>query len=130
MIFETTYNRRDIILSIEKLVGQPFSLIKRLKMGGIGSKRMHIETISQEYVEYMNPGHYVTYGNLELRPKGIIIHFRFKLESYAWPIPYDNLKIKTEPDLTFHIDDKFISFKQGMETNGPFIEKLRHFLNQ
>lgn len=124
MIFETTYTKRETILEINKLVGKPYSLLERLKMKGIGSKRMAISAISEEYQEYMNADHYMTHANIELRPKGIILHFRYKLESYAWPMPYGQVVVETTPILTFKSSGKFISFKNGMEVNKLFIDKI------
>ncbi|MEQ8584053.1 MAG: hypothetical protein RIC30_15235 [Marinoscillum sp.] len=127
MILETTYNKRETIQQINQLVGKPYTLIQRLRMGGIGSKRMGISKISPEFAHYLKAGHYVTHANIELRPEGILIHFRFKLESYAWPMPYTGLEVATDPELTFTADGKFIAFKEGMKVNGPFIERMiRH----
>ncbi|MEP4532324.1 MAG: hypothetical protein ABJ004_04510 [Cyclobacteriaceae bacterium] len=124
MILETTYTSREVTLQINGIVGEPYSLLERLKMGGIGSKRMPIAAISDEYQEYLKAAHYKTYANIELRPKGIIIHFRYKLESYAWPIAFHALSIETKPDLILQSEGKFISFEEGIKLNSAFIEKL------
>lgn len=124
MIYETTYSSREIALEINKLVGKPYSLLERIKMGGIGSKRMPIHNISEEYAEYLNAEHYITYANIELRPKGIVVHFRYKLESYSWPMAYDNLTIEKAPVLTLKSEDRFISFKDGLMLNEKFVEKI------
>ena len=124
MILETTYTSREVTLQINGLVGKPFSLLERLKMGGIGSKRMPIAAISDEFQEFLKAAHYKTYANIELRPKGIIIHFRYKLESYAWPIAFHSLSIETKPEFLLRSEGKFISFEGGMQLNSAFIEKL------
>lgn len=124
MIFETTYSKRETILEINQLVGNPYSFLDRIKMRGIGSKRMAISSISEEYEEYLNADHYMTHANIELRPKGIILHFRYKLESFAWPMPYSDLTIETSPVLKFRSSNKFISFNNGMEVNEEFLKKV------
>ncbi len=128
MILETTYNKRETILQINQLVGKPYTLMQRLRMGGIGSGRMGISQVSPEYAHYLKAGHYITHANIELRPEGILIHFRFKLESYAWPMPYADLQISTDPELTFTSGGKFIVFKDGMKVNGSFIERMKSHL--
>ncbi|MFY0601005.1 MAG: hypothetical protein JXR03_15120 [Cyclobacteriaceae bacterium] len=124
MIFDTTYTKREITQEINKLVGKPFSIIDRIKMGGIGSKRMAITAISKEYEEYLNADHYITYGNIELRPSGILIHFRYKLESYTWPMSFEGLQIEVKPKLKLTHDDKFILFEDGFELNQKFLGRL------
>lgn len=130
MFVETTYPSREITFQINKKVGKPYSLMERLKMGGIGSKRMSIEEVSPEYNEYLNPDYYVTHGNIELRPKGIIIHFRYKLESYTLVIAFDELKVETDNKLILRFGESFIKFKNGLEVNGKFITRLTRMLPQ
>ncbi len=125
MILETTYNNKETIRQIDLLTGKPYSFRQRWKMGGIGSKRMVIESISKEYEEYLNPNHYRTYANIELRPKGILLHFRLKLEAYAWVMPYSELKIEFGEKLTLRCEGKFVAFKDARENNEKFLEKLK-----
>ena len=40
MIFNSTYHNDDTEEIINDIVGQPFSWLKRFKLGGVGSKRM------------------------------------------------------------------------------------------
>jgi hypothetical protein len=125
MILETTYSSRETEKQIDTLVGKPYSFRERWKMGGIGSKRMVVEKISAEYESYLNPSHYRTYANIELRPKGILLHFRVKLESYAWVMPYSNLKIDFGDKLTLRIDERFVTFNDARENNVKFLDKLK-----
>ncbi|MFT6866957.1 MAG: hypothetical protein ACJA08_001795 [Cyclobacteriaceae bacterium] len=130
MIYETTYSSHQITIEINKIVGEAYSFLDRFKLNGIGSKRMPISSISPEFTEYLKADHYITYANIELRPKGIIIHFRYKLESYCWPMAYDKLVVETEPNLTLRSKDKFITFKDGLMLNGKFVDKLIHIAQQ
>lgn len=125
MILETTYTNKETIRQINLLTGKPYTFRERWRMGGIGSKRMVIENISKEYEEYLNSSHYRTYANIELRPKGILLHFRLKLESYAWVMPYQDLKIEFGEKLTLHSDGKFVTFKDARENNEKFLTKLK-----
>lgn len=128
MILETTYTNKETIRQINLLTGKPYSFRERWRMGGIGSKRMVISSISKEYEEYLNPSHYRTYANIELRPNGILLHFRLKLEAYAWVMPYAHLKIEFGNKLTLHSEGKFVSFQDARENNEKFLGKLKKAL--
>ncbi len=124
MIFDTSYTDKTIIRKINNAVGEAFGFKERWKLGGIGSKRMVIEDISEEYRKYLNAEHYVSNANIELRPKGILIHFRHKLQAYSWVMPYTDLVIEKAERLTLTSNGKFIRFKDAIETNSKFIEKM------
>ena len=126
MLFDTTYTDKKITRQIDAAVGKPFTWKDRFKLGGIGSKRMVISDICEEYAQYMNAAHYQSKANIELRPKGIIVHFRYKLESYSWIMPYETLSIQSKGGLMLSADEKFISF--STEIDQPFINKMmKHF---
>ncbi|MEO9870937.1 hypothetical protein [Ekhidna sp.] len=110
MIFDTSYSDKEITRKIDKAVGQSFSWKDRWKMGGIGSRRMTIHDISEDYRKYVNAEHYISNASIELRPKGIIIHFRHKLQIYSWIMPYHSLQIQTIPYLRLESKRKFIRF--------------------
>ncbi|MFK7952311.1 MAG: hypothetical protein AB8B73_05650 [Ekhidna sp.] len=124
MIFDTSYTDKRIIRKINSAVGLPFGFKERWKLGGIGSRRMAIEEISPEYEKYLNADHYVSNANIELRPKGVLIHFRHKLQAYTWVMPYAHLKIEEGEKLKLTAEGKFIRFKNALEMNAKFIEKM------
>ncbi len=130
MIYDTSYTDKRIVRKINEAVGVPFGWKERWKMGGIGSKRMVIKDISEEYRAYLNADHYQTNANIELRPKGVLIHFRHKLQAYSWVMPFAGLEIKLNELLTLQSDHKFITLDPGNEHE--FITKLmsqkEHFL--
>ncbi|MEQ8907411.1 hypothetical protein [Ekhidna sp.] len=122
MIFDTSYSDKETTRQINLAVGLPFSWKQRWKMGGIGSRRMTVSAISEEYQSYMNAEHYISTASIELRPKGIVIHFRHKLQAYSWIMPYDSLKITYEHSLKLESDGKFIEFEEP--NNHRFIQKM------
>ncbi len=128
MIFDTSYSNKETTRQINLAVGLPFSWKQRWKMGGIGSRRMTIHDISKEYKKYMSADHYVSTASIELRPKGIIIHFRHKLQAYSWVMSYDSLKIGYEHGLKLECDGKYISFDQP--GNERFIQKLSFYATE
>lgn len=122
MLFDTSYSDKKITKQINKAVGKPFSWRDRWKIGGIGSRRMVITDISEEYKKYLKAEHYETMANIELRPRGIIIHFRYKLQAYSWVMPFESLQMDDESGLELKSDGKFVAFNH--ETDQPFIRKL------
>lgn len=92
MIFDTTYTDKEVTLAINELVGKPFSLLKRLQLGGIGSHRIVIDQVNDELTEYINPGHSLNHVNIELRPNGILVHLKRRTQTYSWAIPFSMLQ--------------------------------------
>ena len=124
MIYDTSYPDKETTRQINKAVGVPFSFMERLKMGGIGSRRMTIHEISEEYKNYLNADHYISVANIELRPKGILIHFRHKLQSYSWVMPYDSIAITYDKILKLESKGFFIQFNDPQ--NDKFIIRMIH----
>ena len=91
-------------------------------MSGIGSRRMTIHEISEDYKKYLNADHYVSTASIELRPKGIITHFRHKLQAYRWIMPFDSLKITYDDSLRLESDGKYIRFDEPK--NDDFIKRM------
>ena len=128
MLFDTSYTDKRITKQIDLAVGFAFSFRERIQMGGIGSRRMVICEICTEYREYLNADHYQSTANIELRPKGLIIHFRHKLQAYSWIMPYSQLTIAFDNKLRLESDGKFIVF--GKELDIKFIAKLQQQLEK
>lgn len=93
MLINFSHNDPEIIKKINEAVGPPFSLIERFKMLGIGSPKMRIIKSSIEIHNLLVLDQNTNTCNVELRPKGIIIGFQKRLETYALVIPYYKLKI-------------------------------------
>ena len=122
MIFDTSYSDKETKRKIDSAVGTAFTWKARFKMGGIGSRRMTIHSISEEYKSYMNADHYISTANIELRPKGIILHFRHKLQAYAWIMPFESLTITYDGLLKLESDGRHIQFNDPQ--NDRFIKKM------
>lgn len=125
MIFDTSYSDKETTRKINLSVGPPFSWKQRWKMGGIGSRRMTVSAISEDLKPYMNADHYVSTASIELRPKGIIVHFRHKLQVYSWIMPYNDLKIEYEHSLRLESKGKYIRFDRPY--NERFINRMIDF---
>lgn len=93
MLVNISYNDPKVKREIDEMVGKPFTLRERWSMGGIGSGKLFITETSIEIHNLLVLDNNLNQCNIELRPKGIIVHFRSLLETYGLIIPYYKLKI-------------------------------------
>ena len=119
-----TYTNKKTEKIINTEMGKPFSLIDRFKLGGIGSRRMAIENFSDDLKDLEIKVSRIQYANIELRPKGIIIHINQGLCTHAWTIPYFRLSIFNGDFFTIHGGGSHIQFnKKSWIDNKEFIQK-------
>ncbi|SDR89167.1 hypothetical protein [Winogradskyella sediminis] len=126
MIINTTHFNADHKQIIADLVGSPFSLVQKLKMNGVGSKRMIIDKVSPNMQSMMNLVADINYGNIELRPKGIVIRINKGLSNFAWIIPYYHLVIYKINGSSIHAQGKFVQFRpdKTFKENRKFFDKM------
>ncbi len=126
MIINTTHYKRDHKQIIADLVGSEFSLVQKLKMKGVGSKRMIIDDVSPNMKAMMNSVSDLNYGNIELRPKGILIHINQGLKNFTWVIPYYQLVIYKTNGSSIHAQGKYVHFRDNktFKENKTFFDKL------
>lgn len=124
-VFDTTHNERKIIEAINEYLGTPIPFLQRFKRGGIGSRRMVIEDLSPELHAYVNARHYLTYSNIELRPKGIMVHIHKTLDNFAWCLRYEQINLVVAgDDMRLEAEDLFIVFRAGYTFNQKFFDRL------
>lgn len=126
MVLDTTYKNEDQKKLIADLIGNSFSFIKAFKLGGVGSKRMIIDDVSPNLRQYLNISSDLNYGNIEIRPQGILIHFTKGLSRYSWIIPFYMLVVYKTNGISFHSQGMYIHFKDNKtyRENKKFIDKL------
>lgn len=126
MILNTTHYNKEHKQIIEDLVGAPFSLVQKLKMGGVGSKRMIVDEVSPNMQSMMNQVSDINYGNIELRPNGILIMITKGHKNFTWIIPYYQLVIYKVNGSSIHAQGKFIHFKSNrmLKENKKFFDKM------
>ncbi len=126
MILDTTYTNKEHIELINDLVGKPYSLMKSIKMKGVGSKRMIIEDVSPNMNQYLNTVDDVNYANLELRPIGVLIRINKGLKNFTWVIPYYQLVIYKTNGSSIHAQGRYIHFRNNttFKENKAFFDKL------
>jgi hypothetical protein len=127
MIRNITYNNPEVKAEIDRLVGPAFGMWTRFKMKGIGSKRMLIHEASPSIDHWLNMQNTARYCYIELRPNGIIVHFRSILETFGWVVPYHHLSIFRNGN-TFHLHGAGEVMKIGginaFEPDFNFFKKL------
>ena len=114
---------------INELVGEPFSLTERLKMGGNGSPRFVIQKASELLDRKFSTFTSINFGSIELRPNGIIIHFKNNLVHYVWAIPYYKLTLYSTDYESFHADGQYISFSKDHleQKHRTFLGRLHNY---
>ena len=126
MLLNISYNDPTIKRQIEKAVGRPFSLQQRWKLGGIGSQKLKINSASIDIHNLLILDNNLKSCNLELRPLGIIVHFRSLLETYGLIIPYYKLKIYKgkAKEYSLYIDQHYIKIFVDSKKNHSFFKKV------
>ena len=126
LILETTYTNPDHDQLINDLVGRPYSILQRIRMNGIGSKRMIIDEVSPNMHEYMNSVSDLNYGNIELRPGGILIRINKGLRNFTWAIPYYHLVMYKTNGASIHAQGRYIHFRPNrtFKENKSFFSKM------
>lgn len=126
MILETTYHNPKHKEIIKDLIGSPFNLVQKLKLGGVGSKRMIIEEVSPNMASMLNQVSDVNYANIEIRRKGILIMINKGLKNFTWIIPYYQLVIYKVNGSSLHAQGRFIRFRNNItfKENKKFFDKL------
>lgn len=123
IIFNTTYTEKSDLQQINRLLGKSFSFYQKLRLGGIGSSRLIIKNVSHNFQGIINKVSDLNYANIELRPKGIIVHVTSQVKRYSWAIPYYKLIIFNATFFSVHSDGAFIQMKKS-NVNKSFVKKM------
>ena len=126
MLANVSYNNKAQRESIDKLVGKPFTLMNRLKLGGVGSPKLHVVSTSKEIDSLFVLDHNDNTCNIELRPNGIILRFRSLLETYGLIIPYYKLTIfkGTGEAYSIHMEHHKVSISAKSKNVRDFFKKI------
>ena len=126
MILNTTHHNPEHKQIIADLIGSSFSLVQKLKMNGVGSKRMIVDEVSPNMQSMMNKVADINYANIELRPKGILVMINQGLKNFTWIIPYYQLVLYKVNGSSIHAQGRFIHFKNSktFRENKKFFDKL------
>lgn len=103
MLKNITYNNPTIKRDINSLVGESYTLVQRIKLKGTGSRRLIIKECTSEIHKLLALDNNTSTCSIELRPKGIIVHFRSILETYGLIIPYYQLSVYKTADQLYSL---------------------------
>ena len=126
MIFNSTYSDPEKDLEVNKIIGKKFNLIESILMGGIGSKRLILDSFSVKFQKYIKDGFDLNYANIELRKKGIKVFITNRQNRITWVIPYYRLVIYKTPFFSIHCNGSFLKFSKKLnhKENLSFFRKL------
>ena len=126
MLKNISYNNPKIIDEINNYVGKPYTILQRLKIGGIGSSKLIINSADSIIENLLNLENNLNYCNIEIRPKGIIIHFKSLLETYGLIVPFYKLKIfkGKANEYSIYIDNFFIKVNASEKNEHDFLKKI------
>ena len=74
MIYDSTYTDIEKDIETDNLVGKKFNLIKSIRLGGIGSKRLIVEELGINFKKFIQQKNDIIYSSIELRKKGINVY--------------------------------------------------------
>lgn len=114
MIFDGTYIDKETEKDLNAQLGEPFGLIERFRMGRIGSHRMMIEKTSTGFTSILSKATGIVYGNIELRPRGILLHLNVKNTIYSWAVPFFRMTVYQSNYYSIHANGEFISFRKDV----------------
>ena len=125
-LYNITYKNKETEKEINAEMGKPFGLIEKLKLGGIGSRRMIIENFSEDIKNLTLKVSGIQYANIELRPNGIIVHINQGIYTHAWTIPYFRLSVFNGDFFTIHGGGSHIQFnkEKSWKENKEFLQKI------
>ncbi|MBW8243411.1 hypothetical protein K1F50_11415 [Muricauda oceani] len=126
MLLNVSYNDKKITKKIDEAVGKPLPIKERFAMGGIGSPKLHITEASIDIYNLLVLDNSTNSCNVEIRPNGIIVRFRSRLETYGLIIPYYKLNVyKGDIGIySIYMDHYFIKVRSDTKAIQRFFKKL------
>ncbi len=92
LILNISYNDLRVKRALEAVCGPPFGFWAGIRRGGTGSARFRLEQGPPAMLEAVDRADDRGYCSLEVRPKGLVIRFRSRLETLAIPIALEDLR--------------------------------------
>ena len=133
MIRNISYKDKELTADINKTVGKPYSLMQAFRLKGIGSPRLRIREASPNLKKYLPKIENGEFCNIEIRPGGIILRFRYHLDSMGWIIPFHHLILyKSEGYYSIHSEGDFLKVTPSNSnvSQDSFFEKLQRLKSE
>jgi len=131
-IYDLTYRNKEAEREINLKIGKPYSFFQKIKMKGVGSRRLIVENFSSDLLYLKSKIEGIQYSSIELRPNGLLLHISQGLKNFVWVIPYYKLSIYNGDFFSIHSDGSFIHFnkKKTWKENRVFINKMMDLKQQ
>lgn len=130
MFYNNSYREKQLDVALNDLVGSPFSIWKRFK-NRVGSNYLKVAEFRN--FDFAKPitDDYFKKIVIELRPKGIVIHFKIQTETFIWAVPYYQLHLYNTDCFSIHAQGKaiLIEKEKNFERNQPFLNRLIELKN-
>lgn len=131
LFFQTSYKNKKVIAEIDAAVGKSFGIVDRFRMKGIGSRRLKVEDSSPTIERGLNAAHYISLVSVEMRPKGLIVYFRKKIDNYVAVFPYSSLEIELRDEYTIlRSGQEFIYLSHLKSNDLEFFDKVIAYRDQ
>lgn len=91
-LLNISYNDPRVKRALEAVCGPPFGFWQGIRRGGTGSGRFRLEQGPAALLEAVDRADDRGYCSLEVRPGGLVIRFRSRLETLAIPIAGQDLR--------------------------------------
>lgn len=128
MIHDLTYQNRQANLEINKAIGKPFGILSKERWSGIGSERLVVKNAEGQLEQIFSNNFGQNFANIEIRPNGILLRIRYRLEVFGVAIPFAQLSIfKTDASYfsLFAGSEKItLTNYQGRAFNQKFLNKI------
>ena len=127
-IVDLTHPSKQVKEHVLNTVGKSFGFFQRFKMKGVGSSRLIIANYSEHFEMFFEDKLNVNYASIELRPKGILVHFYKDQSHLAWLIPYFRLNYYHTETHGVYANGKFLLFhKEFLKVRyDEFFKKMAH----
>lgn len=110
------------------MVGKSFSIFSKKRWQGIGSERLLVVGAKGKLAQIFQDKYRQNFANIELRPGGIIVRIRYRLEVYGLVIPYRHLTLfkSNKGEITIFDQAEKVTLRnyQGRALNKGFLNKL------
>ena len=126
MLFCINHNDRKIRAQINEFVGKPYGFWERIKLSGNGSGRLSVHAYSENFSHYFGKDLDRKFVSIELRPKGILVYIKNKVNDYIWVIPYYKLVIYQTETVTFYADNYCVKIERSsiFPKKADFLDKI------
>ncbi|MCP4521423.1 MAG: hypothetical protein GY827_06990 [Cytophagales bacterium] len=132
MVIGHNIKQEEANKKIDKLLGESFSIFKKIVSGTDESKVFSVQHISPHFRIPADEIDNYQHGIIEMRPNGILVHLMYGVQKISWAIPYYQLVIYKSEVLSFHAQGYVVKFhcNEHYQNNLAFIDQIMENRNE